>query len=123
MTRRIGLSLFVVIAALSSRPFKAVTVADGPACASDQRLDSTGRHREMIARARVINTRLAQQRRLSDHYLTAADLGLKNENGFEISLRSDAAGYMFFILDTTDPCHSAVFSDERGIIYDAQPLR
>jgi hypothetical protein len=27
---------------------------------------------------------------------------------------------MFFIRDTTDPCRSAVFSDENGLIYDAK---
>jgi hypothetical protein len=30
---------------------------------------------------------------------------------------------MFFIADTTDPCLTAVFSNERGVIYDAQPIR
>jgi len=30
---------------------------------------------------------------------------------------------MLFIRDTLDPCSSAVFSDEKVLIYDAQPIR
>src|SRR5256885_12566109 len=118
MAQRIALLLLIVPTLLSVRPFKALSLAEGPSCSQDQRLDTTGRHRELIGRARIINTRLAQQRRLSDHYATAQDLGLRNENGFDTTLRSDERGYMFFIRDTTDSCHSAVFSDERGVIYD-----
>ena len=117
------LSLIAVVVLLAMTPFKVSSAAEGPSCSSDQRLDSKGRHRELIVRARNINARMAQQRRLPDHYPTGQELGLANENGFEITLQSDVTAYMFFIRDMTDPCHSAVFSDEKGIIYDAQPIR
>jgi hypothetical protein len=117
------LSVIVVFVLLALTPFKVSSIAEGPGCSSDQRLDSRNRHRELIIRARNINTRMVQQRRLSDHYPTAQELGLTNENGFEITLQSDVAAYMFFIRDTADQCRSAVFSDENGIIYDAQPIR
>lgn len=117
------LSLIAVVVLLAVTPFQAPSIAEGPNCSSNQRLDPTGRHRDLIVRARNINTRIWQQSRLSDHYPTAQELGLKNENGFEITLQSDATAYMFFIRDTTDPCRAAVFSDEKGIIYDAQPIQ
>ena len=116
-------SMLVVLALLAMAPFKVSSVAQGPSCSSDQRPDSQGRHRELIVRARNINTRMMQLRRLSDHYPGAQELGLTNQNGFETTVQSDPTAYMFFIRDTTDPCRSAVFSDENGIIYDARAIQ
>jgi hypothetical protein len=113
-------SMIAVLVLLAITPFRVSSVAEGPSCSSDQRLDSQGRHRELIVRARNINNRMMQQRQLSDHFPTAQELGLTNANGFETTVQSDATAYMFFIRDTTDPCRSAVFSDENGLIYDAK---
>jgi hypothetical protein len=46
-----------------------------------------------------------------------------DDNRFEISLQTGAFGYMLFVRDTTDPCSSGVFSDQRGVIYDPRPIR
>jgi hypothetical protein len=92
-------------------------------CSADQRLGSAARHREAIVRARSVNTRQAQQRATASRYSTAGALGLKDDNGFEVSLRTEADGYMLFIRDATDPCSSGVFSDQRGVIYDSTPIR
>jgi hypothetical protein len=118
-----GLLTLVTAISLATAPFKLAAVGEEPRCTEDQRSDTVGRHRELIARARNINTREAQRRALTDHYLSSEELGLANQNGFEITLRADATGYMFFIRDAMDPCSAAVFSNERGVIYDAQPIR
>ena len=115
-------SMIAVLVLLALTPFKVSSVAEGPSCSSDQR-PTQGRHRELIVRARNINTRMMQWRRLSDHYPGAQELGLTNENGFETTVRADVTAYMFFIRDAADPCRSAVFSDENGIIYDARPIQ
>jgi hypothetical protein len=98
-------------------------LAQRPDCSADQRLGSAARHREAIVRARSVNTRQAQHRATASRYATAGELGLKDDNGFEVSLRTEAAGYMLFIRDATDPCSSGVFSDQHGVIYDSTPIR
>ena len=45
--------------------------------------------------------------------------------GFRVQLSLDDTGYtgyMFSIKDTLDACHWALFSDQEGIFYTAQPL-
>jgi hypothetical protein len=109
---------------LPAPPGTSVNVlAPGPDCSADQRLGSAARHREAIARARSVNARQAQHRATASRYATAGELGLKDDNGFEVSLRTEADGYMLFIRDATDPCSSGVFSDQRGVIYDSTPIR
>jgi hypothetical protein len=98
-------------------------LAQRPDCSADQRLGSAARHREAIVRARSVNTRQAQQRAAASRYATAGELGMKDDNGFEVSLRTEADGYMLFIRDATDPCSSGVFSDQHGVIYDSTPIR
>jgi hypothetical protein len=98
-------------------------LAQRPDCSADQRLGSAARHREAIVRARSVNTRQAQQRATASRYATTGELGLKDDNGFEVSLRTEADGYMLFIRDAADPCSSGVFSDQRGVIYDSTPIR
>jgi hypothetical protein len=102
---------------------KAPLRAQAPDCLNDQRIDSVTRRREAIVRARSVNTRQAQQKSTTSHYVTAEALGLTNDNGFEVRLRTGTDGYMVFIRDQTDPCSAGVFSDERGLIYEARPIR
>ena len=98
-------------------------LAQRPDCSTDRRLDSVTRRREAIVRARNVNTRQAQQRATTSRYATAEELGLADDNGFEVNFRSAADGYMVFIRDVTDPCSSGVFTDQRGVIYDSKPIR
>jgi hypothetical protein len=104
-------------------PREVSLLAQRPDCTADKRLASAARHREAIVRARSVNEHQAQQRASISRYATAAELGLKDDNGFEVSLRTEADGYMLFIRDATDPCSSGVFSDQRGVIYDSMPIR
>ena len=118
------LSMVVVaLTMLGATPHEVSPLAQSSDCSKDQRLDSTARRNEAIRRARSANTRQAQQRAATKRYATAEELGLSNDNGFEVSLRTGAEGYMVFIRDATDPCSSGVFSDQRGLIYEARPIR
>jgi len=69
------LSLIAVVVPLAITPFKVSSVAEGASGSLDQRLDANGRHRELIVRARNINTRLAQQRPLDTRHRLSPYLG------------------------------------------------
>ena len=43
-------------------------------------------------------------------------------DGFQVQRSSDGLGYTFSIKDMLDACHWALFSDQQGVIYAAQPL-
>jgi len=40
-----------------------------------------------------------------------------------MSLTSDGATYKFSLKDTLDPCRFAFFSDQEGLIFEANPIR
>jgi hypothetical protein len=44
-------------------------------------------------------------------------------DGFHAQLSTDGASYAFSVKDTSDACHFAFFSDQQGVIYNAQPIR
>jgi len=53
-----------------------------------------------------------------------ADLAIGAEpDGFRARLTTDGTTYSLSVKDTVDACHFALFSDEQGLIYTAQPLR
>jgi hypothetical protein len=57
-------------------------------------------------------------------YGSMAELGVSAPpDGFQVQLSSDSTGYTFSIKDTLDACHWALFSDQQGLIYTAQPLQ
>jgi hypothetical protein len=117
------ISILVAGMILGATSHEVSPLAQSSDCSADQRLGSATRLTEAIRRVRSVNTRQAQQKATISHYVTADELGLKDDNGFEVSLRTEASGYMVFIRDATDPCSSGVFSDHRGIIYTAKPIR
>ena len=43
--------------------------------------------------------------------------------GFRVALITDGATYVFSVKDTLDPCHFAYFSDQEGVIFEANPIR
>ena len=91
-----------------------------PRCSPDPQ-----RRLAAVALARLLHTEenrffSVPQRR----YGSLSELGVGSApDGFQVQLSSDGTGYMFSIKDTVDACHFALFSDQEGIIYTAQPLR
>lgn len=89
---------------------------------SESQTDRT-RREQAVALARAINAAegvLSQQTR---RYHPLADLPNlpQTPSGFQLRLYSDAAGYVFSIKDTLDPCSYGVFSDQAGLLYEKTP--
>src|SRR5262245_25458256 len=111
MRRRVSV-MAVIFALLGAGPRGILRPAHAQACDSDQRLGIRSRHREAIVRARNIKEQQADRRARGLPFSTAEELGLGNDNGFDVTMRTGADGYMLFVLDTTDPCSSGVFTDQ-----------
>ncbi len=43
--------------------------------------------------------------------------------GFELRLTTDGTTYALSLTDENDPCRFTLFSDERGVIFQGQPMR
>jgi hypothetical protein len=43
--------------------------------------------------------------------------------GFDVQVSADSTGYTFSVKDLQDGCKFAVFSDQDGVIYAANPIR
>lgn len=93
--------------------------------------------------ARVVNTLQKEHHEATGTYLTSTDFkgnrvlrtvdgslvgglefGKPDAGGFEFSLTTDTNGYAFVLKDRRDDaCGFALFTDQSGIIYVAQPIR
>jgi hypothetical protein len=74
--------------------------------------------------ARRINTAESKAFATGHAYLPLAALpDVGTPDGFSAELAVDESGYVFGIKDTHDPCKFALFSDQGGLIYSAQPLQ
>jgi len=74
--------------------------------------------------ARQINTAEAAAYRRSGRYVGVSELSVPaGPEGFQVQLSTDASAYTFSVKDTLDACHSAMFSDQDGIIYAGAPIR
>ena len=82
------------------------------------------RRRLAITAARQINTEQARAWAANKRYASRAELtGVTISEGFEAQISTDATSYTFSIKDLQDACKSAVFSDQKGLIYTATPLQ
>jgi hypothetical protein len=77
-----------------------------------------------IGVARQINNGQAQAWSSLRRYGQLGELGsLTIPQGFEVQVSADPLGYTFSVKDTQDGCKFAVFSDQAGVIYAANPIR
>jgi len=82
------------------------------------------RRQAAVQFARAVNTAEARFQAQNKRYGQISELGIEAEPvGYRAQLSSDGTAYVFSIKDTVDPCHFALFSDQQGLIYAAQPLR
>ena len=89
-----------------------------PACAD------ASRRTPAIQFARAINTAEAAAYRGQRSYLQLGDLPVgAAPTGTTVQLSTDGETYTFSIKDDEDACHGAVFSDQKGVIYTAVPIR
>lgn len=82
------------------------------------------RRRSAISAARQINTAQARLWQTTSRYLPISELtGVTVPEGFDVQVSTDGETYTFSIKDVQDACRLAVFSDQKGVIYTAMPLR
>jgi hypothetical protein len=93
-------------------------------CGSAPSEEQIARRRAAITTARQINTAEAQGFPAARKYFPLALLkGVTVPDGFDVQVSTDGESYTFSVKDTKDECHAAVFSDQKGLIYTATPLR
>jgi hypothetical protein len=86
------------------------------------------RRQRAIRVARQVNTAAAKGRDVDGKYHPLVHL-IETKTiggppvGFQMRLTTDGAEYVFWMKDTLDPCGFAIFSDENGVIYQAEALR
>jgi hypothetical protein len=86
--------------------------------------EQIARRRLAIAAARQINTAEAKVSAANKRYVPLGELsGVSIPEGFEAQVSTDGTSYTFSIKDSQDACKFAVFSDQKGLIYSATPLR
>ncbi|MGH9371275.1 MAG: hypothetical protein ACRD15_07085 [Vicinamibacterales bacterium] len=97
-----------------------------PSCRHHDDAQQTDRARRAgaLAVAKAINASQAEMVQRTGTYQPVERLGMLPPvpKGFELSLFADRSGYLFAIKDTQDPCSFAVFSDERGLLYEKSAL-
>jgi hypothetical protein len=82
------------------------------------------RRRTAITVARQINTAEAHLMAQGQRFGPLAVLkGVTVPDGFEAQVSTDGETYTFSVKDTHDACHPAMFSDQTGLIYSAEPIR
>ena len=90
-----------------------------PRCSGDPQ-----RRLAAVSLARLLNSEEARFSFVPQRYGSLSELGVgAAPDGYQVQLSSDGTRYMFSIKDTVDACHFALFSDQEGLIYTAQPLR
>jgi len=126
-TLAFGLSTIAIGAALVARVVWEPTplVAHQQPClhASGETAEQLNRRRQAVQTARQINTEQARLFATSHVYHPASDLSVDVAPGFAMSVTTDGVTYKFALKDTLDPCRFAFFSDQEGLIFEANPIR
>ena len=85
---------------------------------------NTQRRLAAVTYARLLNSEEARFFFVPQRYGSMVELGVSAApDGFQVQLSTDGTSYTFSIKDTLDACHWALFSDQQGLIYTAQPLQ
>jgi len=103
-----------------------VLAAGPPAClhGAGETEAQARRRRDALQAVRYVNTVEAMGLEKARRYVPLSQVpGVRPPDGFALSLVSDNKGYMLAAKDTQDACGFAYFSDQTGLIYEAQPLR
>jgi hypothetical protein len=85
----------------------------------------TERRAQAIGLARQINTLQLHESRAKKTFLPLNELsGVVVPDGLAVQLIHSASEFLFSIKDIQQPdCHVAVFSDQKYVLYTAQPLQ
>jgi hypothetical protein len=93
--------------------------------AQESTCPADGQRRQAAVRfARIVNSAEASFQAQNKRYGQISDLAVGAEpEGFHAELTTDGKAYALSVKDTVDACRFALFSDQQGVIYSAQPLR
>ncbi len=86
--------------------------------------EDQGRSAQALKVARAITAVQSASVRRTGQYQPLAKLGNLPAlpTAFELNLLADGSAYIFALKDTQDPCWFAVFSDQRGLLYEKSAL-
>ena len=104
----------------------ALSLAAGGTClhGADETAEQAKRRRDAAQAVRYINTAESMGLEKAKRYVPLGQLtAIPAPAGFKLSLVNDNKSYLLAAKDTRDPCGFALFSDDSGLIYEAQPLR
>ena len=112
-----------ILGALALAPPTGARKAQEPAClhGANETQEQLARRREAIAFTRHVNSVQANIKGYSSQ--SELPLQVSIPEGFEFRLVSDGKGYAFSVVDQTDPCKFAFFSNEAGLIYKGEAIR
>ena len=100
--------------------------AAGAAClhGSDETAEQAQRRRAALHAVRYVNTAERMGLEKAKRYVPLSQVpGVPAADGFRLSLVSDNKAYMLAARDTRDACGFTYFTDETGLIYEAQPIK
>jgi hypothetical protein len=110
---------------MATLAFAAAVAANGAAMDAGQTgCADQSRHAAAYRLAQAINSGEAAAFAGQRSYAQLTDLPVGPvPAGMTAQLSTDGETYAFSVKDTTDACHSAVFSDQAGVIYVGTPIR
>lgn len=126
LRRALYLPAVLLAAAIAASAVHTEQLWYAPSCLHQNNAQAFDRARRAAALelARAINKAQAEMIQRTGSYQPFERLGTLPAvpRGFDVTLFSDRSAYLFALRDRLDPCRFAVFSDERGLLYQESAL-
>jgi len=91
---------------------------------NDETPQQAKRRQDALRAVRYINTAENMGLEKAKRYLPLSQVpGVPVAAGFKLSLVADNKTYLLAAKDTQDACGFAYFTDETGLVYEAQPIQ
>jgi hypothetical protein len=103
-----------------------IAAGGGAAClhGNDETAEQAKRRRDALQAVRYINAAENMGLEKAKRYVPLGQVpGVQAPAGFKLSLVTDNKSYLFAAKDTQDACGFAYFTDETGLVYEAQPIK
>jgi hypothetical protein len=124
----IGAAAFAAILGMAGPAGTRVAVAQQPTClhGDNETPEQLARRKQALGFTRHVNTLEATGAAANAGvYQPPARLGITQSlpSGFQLRLSTSGSSYAYSVIDTTDPCRFAYFSDENGVIFRGEAIR